>query len=299
MLRGQDARPWYQIQNQLYLICTQHGIDIEKYPAIKRYLESHRAALEPKPPNWDSKKNGKWQGRSGGTYKWYEWISPVAYFEEFSKPKIIWSDISKLPRFSWDSTGQLYSNTVYGMGNATLPLLALLQSRSVWFFISQLATPLRLRGGLWQYRLFKQYIERLPIPDLTAQQETDLAAIAEEITALSRSRYAVHEDMRADISATFAGGEEISTRISLYRWWELDGVDGLQDEVRNRYKAKIKQRGEWEKKLTAGVAEHQRLTDEIIALEVRLNDIVYDAFNLTPEERRLIEETTKYPYGAV
>lgn len=46
-------------------------------------------------------------------------------------------------------------------------------------------------------------------------------------------------------------------------------------------------------------AEHQRLTDAIIALEVRLNDIVYDAFDLTPEERHLIEQTTKYPYGEV
>lgn len=30
-----------------------------------------------------------------------------------------------------------------------------------------------------------------------------------------------------------------------------------------------------------------------------MNEIVYDAFDLTPEERQLIEETTKYPYGEV
>jgi hypothetical protein len=41
------------------------------------------------------------------------------------------------------------------------------------------------------------------------------------------------------------------------------------------------------------------LTDAIIALETRLNEIVYDAFDLTPEERDLIESTTKYPYGEV
>lgn len=46
-------------------------------------------------------------------------------------------------------------------------------------------------------------------------------------------------------------------------------------------------------------AEQVRLTDAIIALETRMNVIVYNAFDLTPEERHLIEETTKYPYGEV
>lgn len=46
-------------------------------------------------------------------------------------------------------------------------------------------------------------------------------------------------------------------------------------------------------------AKHQRLTEQIIALETRLNAIVYDAFDLTAAERQLIEDTTKYPYSEV
>jgi hypothetical protein len=34
-------------------------------------------------------------------------------------------------------------------------------------------------------------------------------------------------------------------------------------------------------------------------LETQLNAVVYEAFNLTPDEIILIEEATKYPYGAV
>lgn len=51
--------------------------------------------------------------------------------------------------------------------------------------------------------------------------------------------------------------------------------------------------------LEAKKAEHESLTQQIIEREIRLNDIVYDAFDLDDDERRLIEETTKYPYGAV
>ena len=46
-------------------------------------------------------------------------------------------------------------------------------------------------------------------------------------------------------------------------------------------------------------AKHQQLTGQIIALETRLNAIVYDAFGLDDGERQLIEDTTKYPYGEV
>jgi len=299
-LRGQDARPWYQIDGHQYLICAQHGIDIKRYPAILRYLESHKDLLEPKPADWNDKKDGTWQGRSAGTYKWYEWISPVAYFEEFSKPKIVWSDISKLPRFSWDADGKFYTNTVYSVGNASLPLLALMQSRVHWYFIAQLATPLRLRAGLWQYRLFKQFIERLPIPDLSVEQESSLATIAEEITGLAQSRYTLHEDFRHVLRSEFGGGE-ISTRVALYRWWEFSDEKVLSDEINKQFKREIPfgKRLKWREFLTDQKAEHIRLTNQIIGLETRMNDIVYDAFDLTPEERALIEKATKYPYGAV
>jgi hypothetical protein len=58
-------------------------------------------------------------------------------------------------------------------------------------------------------------------------------------------------------------------------------------------------RSEWHGFLTDQKAGHLRLMDQIISLETRLNAIVYEAFDLTPEERQLIEDTTKYPYGEV
>ena len=58
-------------------------------------------------------------------------------------------------------------------------------------------------------------------------------------------------------------------------------------------------RSEWHGFLADQKAGHLRLMDQIISLETRLNAIVYEAFDLTPEERQLIEDTTKYPYGEV
>ena len=145
-----------------------------------------------------------------------------------------------------------------------------------------------------------QFVERLPIPGLSTEQESDLTAIAEEITALARQRYQGHEAMRQTIRSEF-DGEEISTRVALYRWWELEDDKALSDEIQRRFAQEIplNKRSEWRSFLAEQKAGHQDLTQQIIALETRMNAIVYDAFNLTPEERQLIEDTTKYPYGEV
>jgi hypothetical protein len=41
------------------------------------------------------------------------------------------------------------------------------------------------------------------------------------------------------------------------------------------------------------------MTAQIVTHETRLNAIVYEAFKLTLDEIALIEQATKYPYGAV
>ncbi len=286
-IRGQDLRPWYLIDSKQYLIWTYTDIEIESYPAVMRHLEHYREGLEKR---WEAAK---------GSCRWYE-LRPCSYYDEFNQQKILWPDITKLPRFSWDTAGAFVDAT----GFLTIPpnktFLPLLNSRTLWFVLSQISIPLRLRGGLWQYRAKMQFIERLPIPTLTTQQESDLAAIAEEITGLARRRYQQHEDTRQTIRNEFDGGE-ISTRVGLYRWWELADEKALSDEIKRRFGQEIplSKRSEWRGFLAEQKAGHQQVTAQIIALETRMNAIVYDAFALTPDERQLIEETTKYPYGEV
>ncbi len=96
-------------------------------------------------------------------------------------------------------------------------------------------------------------------------------------------------------------GSGVTLNDALTKWWTLADGAKLRAEVKKAFKTDIplRQRNEWDGFLSAQQVEHQHLTDQIIALEISLNDIVYDAFDLTPEERALIERTTKYPYGEV
>lgn len=151
---------------------------------------------------------------------------------------------------------------------------------------------------MWRYRVIVQFVERLPIPQLTADQESQLADHAEQITALARSRYQLHESIRHRIRTDLAQGGSLNEKLS--EWWELP-VTNFNAEVRKVFKRPIpvSERSEWERYLANEQAKHTDLTAKIVTFETALNAVVYQAFALTPEEIALIERATKYPYGAV
>lgn len=298
LLRGQDLRPWYQENSGEFLIFANRGVEIDRFPAVKRYLEDFRERLEPKPAAWNDKHDGTWLGRAAGSYKWYELQGGITYAAVFDNPKIVVPDIGKLPRFSWEDRGYYLNDK----GTAIVPesgaLLAVLNSRPLWFVLSQMATPLRLRAGLWQYQAKIQFVERLPIPALTSEQERELGEIAETITQNARARYHLHEQVRHRIRQDLGEGGALNQKLGT--WWDLT-LPSLRAEVQKAFKRDIplKERDEWEKYLPEQQARHRQLTADIIMREERLNAIVYAAFQLTPEECTLIEKVTKYHYGEV
>lgn len=305
LLSGYTPRPWYLGKQDKYLIATYQGIDIDKYPAVKRYLSKYRKEIEPKPDGWDNKKQGKWEGRSSTNHGWYEIPISNDHSTRFEQPKIIYPEIANLPRAVYSVNGEYSNNKCFIITLSNQWLLALLQSRTLWFFTSQIANPLRLRGTtpkLWQYQLYKSYMERLPIPDLSSTQESDLAEIAEAITAEASARYQLHEAMRQTISSDFGGGQDISSRIDLYKWWDFADEADLNNNLAGRsgwQAIPLGKRSEWRKFLADEKAKHQAFTDTIITHEIRMNAIVYDAFGLDTSERNLIETATKYKYGSV
>ncbi len=92
-LKGENVKRWRVEPQDLWLIFTRQGIDIEQYPAIKQHLWQFKDQLEPKPKDWPI--NQTWQGRKAGSYKWYEIQDTVAYWEKFLEPKIVYTQTHK------------------------------------------------------------------------------------------------------------------------------------------------------------------------------------------------------------
>jgi hypothetical protein len=72
--------------------------------------------------------------------------------------------------------------------------------RTTWFVLSQIAQPLGERDGTLIYRLFRQYMERLPIPSLTDTQRAHISALARQLTETAQQRYEVRRKTTYRIS---------------------------------------------------------------------------------------------------
>lgn len=105
---------------------------------------------------------------------WWE-LRPCDYYDVFAKPKIIFPDICKFPRFCYDDTGIYLTNTAYALGTGDKYLLGLLGSKVFWFAISNISIPFGVRAGEFRYRLIYQYMENVPIRVIDQKDPSDRA----------------------------------------------------------------------------------------------------------------------------
>jgi hypothetical protein len=157
---GDDIRKYHINYNERYLIFARHGIQVQNYPAIERHLSSFKDRLMPRQKDW---RGTQWQGRKPGKYKWYEIQDTIDYFIEFEKPKIIWPDIAKTSRFTFDQSGLYFGNTAYMIPLNDLYLLAILNSRLIFSYFKRIATVLGDPDKGGRLRWIYQDVIKIPI----------------------------------------------------------------------------------------------------------------------------------------
>jgi hypothetical protein len=79
----------------------------------------------------------------------------------------------------------------------------------------------------------KQFISRLPIPDVPSVAREAIGAIAMEITELSRTRYHLHRRARHRIHSDLSTSEK-GLNQKLTAWWDLD-FPVFRNEVKKQF----------------------------------------------------------------
>jgi hypothetical protein len=126
---------------------------------------------------------------------WWE-LRSCDYYQYFDAPKIIFPDICKGPRFHLDRSGIYLANTAYCLGTGDPYLLGILNSRLFWFAISNISIPFGIRAGKYRYRLIYQYMEKVPIRPINAENPADrsrrdqVAQLAEQMVVLHQRQAA-------------------------------------------------------------------------------------------------------------
>jgi hypothetical protein len=175
ILRGRDLKKYSYKWDDLWLINPHNGIqkqgieriNVEKdFPAIYEHLLPYEELLEirqNKGDHWTNLRN-------------------CAYFLEFAKPKIIWGELSDIPKFAYDDSGMYAEATLFAMTGEKLKyLLTVLNSKIALWYFNQITTTSGMGTSRWK----KYKIEQLPIPYLDINREKPFELIAEYLIYLN------------------------------------------------------------------------------------------------------------------
>ena len=160
ILRGRDIKRYGYEFADLYIIATfpSKHYNIDDYPAVKKWLQSFGKKLEQTGEEYIDANGIKQKCRKKTNNKWFETQDSIAYWNDFSKQKIVWSDIATEPTFALVDAGIYFNNTCYMLREAPEYILFLLNSKLLDWYFKKIATDL---GGGQRY--FKQFVELLPI----------------------------------------------------------------------------------------------------------------------------------------
>jgi hypothetical protein len=110
------------------------------------------------------------------------------YWDDFNKQKIVWGEISDVPKFTLDSKGTYaLSNKAFLMVGENLQfLLGFLNSTLCEYFFSTVATT----TGVGTVQWLKYKVETLPIPYISKEKQTPFVELVESILeCMSVDRY--------------------------------------------------------------------------------------------------------------
>ena len=190
ILRGRDINRDGHKWAGLYCILAYFDFhkEISLYPSIHEYLKQYESKLRNRGQvRYTSSGKPKNGADYPGQHHWLELDNNPRkeYMDDFSKQKIIWSDISTEPNFLFNDEEIYFNNTCYMIIGAPEWVINYLNSDIIrWYFPKVIASDL---GAGTRY--FKQFVEMIPVPK-EYNSETfylDIGLSDEEIKFISSS----------------------------------------------------------------------------------------------------------------
>ena len=292
LLRGRDIQAWMPEWNDQYLLFVPwhfphhldssiQGCSIEaekafesQYPAVFHHLLNHKEKL--------SARN---KAETGIRYEWYasqRWAAD--YYEEFSKPKIMYPNMTSLFPFIYDEKGFFGNDKTFMItaNDDTVNLkyiTAILNSKLcklwIWYNCPE------LQGGTREIR--KVYFENFCIP-----LDTDQQSLA-DLTDLQMQHVSQLQDKRSRFLRKLSNNfEGLKITAALQQFDQMD-FKGLMAELKKqKIHIPIKEQDEWEDAFNERVAECQELSAQIKATDEEIDIKVFDLYGLTEEERKIV-----------
>ena len=273
-LAGRDIRRYESPEAEKWLIFfpkgwTRESSGLEKEPEAWAWLAERYPAVT----RWLEPFASKGRKRYDKGEFWWE-LRACDYYEKFEEPKILYQEIATFSSFTYDENGIYINNKIFMMPGASKALLALLNSKLVWFFLSN--TVSKLQGDA--YAMQTPYIEQIPV----LLNET-LESLAREILDQT-GRLQQHRKAFADYCLHALGVEKLSKKLRAPERLDLDAL--LAELKKKRVPTAELEVFEAVRSLHARLRESREAVE---ALDRRIDREVYALYGLDDGEIALIE----------
>ena len=169
ILRGRDIKRYGYDWANLWLINTHNGIKgkvprihIEDYPAVKAHLDQY----------WD--KISKRADKGDTPYN----LRNCAYLEDFSKPKIIYPNMTKYMPFVYDDKAYCTNQKCFIITGQSIAYLTAFFNSSLFKFCFHESFP-ELQGGTRE--MSKIFFDKIPVMQVTNETNTQFKSVVDDI----------------------------------------------------------------------------------------------------------------------
>ena len=169
ILRGRDIKRYGYNWAGLYLIATfpSRHYDIEQYPAVKNYLLSFGIERLEQTSKEHNVNGEKIKARKKTNNKWFETQDSISYWEDFSKPKIMYPNMTKYLPFYYDEKGLYQNDKSFMITGAHVSYLAAFLNSSLFKFCYRDNFPELLGGTRELRKIFFDKTSILQVSDST------------------------------------------------------------------------------------------------------------------------------------
>ena len=180
ILRGRDIRRYAYEWAEQYIIATfpSRQYNIDDYPAIKEYLLSFGIERLEQTGKEYIIKGEEVKARKKTNNKWFETQDSISYWDEFSKPKIIYPNMTKFLPFVYDTSGLVTNQKCFIITGRRLAFLTAFLNSSLFKFCFADKFP-ELQGKTRE--LSKIFMDEIPVKKVSDDVEYHFLMIVEAI----------------------------------------------------------------------------------------------------------------------
>ena len=181
ILRGRDIKRYGYNWAGLYLIATfpSRHYDIEQYPAVKKYLLSFGIERLEQTGKVHNVNGEKIKARKKTNNKWFETQDSISYWEDFSKPKILWKRVGSILRFCYNDNEALgLDSTCFAIGNNIEFVCCVLNTPMGHYLLKDAP-----KTGTGDLLISVQAVEPIKLPSVTHELNIEFKRLLEMMIA--------------------------------------------------------------------------------------------------------------------